>query len=380
MSVIAVNTRLLLPGKLDGMGWFAYETLRRITQAHPEHKFVFLFDRRHSREFIFSDNVKPSVIPPQARHPLLWYIWFEYSVAYALKKCKADIFLSPEGLLCSRTAIPQIGVVHDLNFEHYPQHLPENVAAYYKKWFRKSVQIAARLATVSFFSKSDLIETYKTDEKIIDVVCNGSHELYKPVNDAFKTEIKNKYTGGKPYFIFVGSLHPRKNVVNMLLAFDKFKKENKSDIQFLIVGNKQWWNNDIKQAFENLDCKDEIIFAGRQPADELAKLTASAHAMIYVSLFEGFGIPIIEAMNCDVPVLSSNVTSMPEVAGDAAVLVNPDDDDEIAWGMKRIAFDYALRSSLIDMGRIQKQKFTWDKSAQLLWQTIETVLNERKIK
>ena len=308
MSAIAVNTRLLLPNKLDGIGWFTCETLKRITQSHPEHDFVFLFDRKYSDEFIFSENVTPLVIPPQARHPLLWYLWFEYSVAYALRKCKADIFLSPEGLLCSRTTIPQIGVVHDLNFEHYPEYLPANVAAYYKKWFRKSVNIATRLGTVSQFSKNDLIETYKTNADKIDVVYNGSNQLYKPVSDSVKTEIKNKYTNGKPYFIFVGSLHPRKNVVNMLLAFDKFKTESNNELKFVIVGHKQWWNEEIKNTFENLKFKSEIIFTGRQPADELARLTASALASVYVSLFEGFGIPIIEAMNCDVPVITSNVT------------------------------------------------------------------------
>ena len=121
---IAVNTRLLLPDKLEGIGWVAFETLKRITRAHPEHEFYFIFDRKWDDMFIFSDNVTPVAVSPQARHPFLYYLWFEWSVPHILKKVKADLFLSPDAYLSLRTEVKSIAVFHDLNFEHYPNDLP----------------------------------------------------------------------------------------------------------------------------------------------------------------------------------------------------------------------------------------------------------------
>ena len=121
---IAVNTRLLLKGKLEGIGWYTYETLKRIVEQHPEHDFYFLFDRAYDESFIFSKNVKPIILYPQARHPFLFWIWFEISVYRFLKNNNIDIFVSPDGYLSLRTKIPSLAVIHDLNFEHYPHDLP----------------------------------------------------------------------------------------------------------------------------------------------------------------------------------------------------------------------------------------------------------------
>ena len=130
---IAINTRLLLHNRLEGIGWFTYETLKIITRSHPEHHFIFLFDRPFHEEFIFSDNITPVVLFPQSRHPFLWYWWFEFSVPAALKKHRADIFLSPDGYLSLCAKTPSLPVIHDLNFEHYPEDLPWVVRRYQTK-------------------------------------------------------------------------------------------------------------------------------------------------------------------------------------------------------------------------------------------------------
>ncbi len=374
MATIAVNTRLLLPDKLDGIGWYALETLKRITTAHPEHRFVFVFDRKYNKEFIFSDNVEAIVVAPPARHPLLWYIWFEYSLAYAVNKSKADVLFSPEGLLCTRTNVPQVGVVHDLNFEHFPQYLPSNVAAYYRKWFRLYVQKAERLATVSTYSKNDLIKTYGLNENKIDVVYNGVGDHFKPIGAEETVQVRKLFAQGKPYFLFVGSLHPRKNISNMLLAFDQFKTVDQNDFKFLIVGKQQWWNSEMEQVFNSLVYKSDVVFTGRLDNVALAKVNAAAFAMMYVSHFEGFGIPVIEAMKCRVPVITSNTTSLPEVAGDAALLVTPTDVQGINKAMQLLVNDNALRNALIQKGEFQQQKFSWEKTAELTWKAIEKVL------
>ncbi len=185
--LIAVNTRLLLKDKLEGIGWFTYESLKRITKNHPEHQFLFLFDRPFAEEFIFSDNVSPIVVGPQSRHPFLWYWWFEQSLPKILHKQEPDLFLSPDGFLpLSYTATAGskpckfLPVIHDLHFEHYPQDIPFLARKYFQKYFPKYAKKANRIATVSEYSKQDISKLYKISIDKIDVVYDGANEAYKP--------------------------------------------------------------------------------------------------------------------------------------------------------------------------------------------------------
>ncbi|NTW25110.1 MAG: glycosyltransferase family 4 protein [Lentimicrobium sp.] len=371
---IAVNTRLLLHGKLEGIGWFTYETLKRITESHPEHEFYFIFDRPFHEEFIFSSNVKPIVIGPQARHPFLYYIWFELSVKYILKKIKADLFISPDGYLSLGTKVPSLVVFHDLNFEHYPADLPVAERWYYRTFFKKYARKARRIATVSEFSKSDIIRQYGVEPSLIDVVYNGANEYYEPVDDSTKKATLARHTEGRPYFFFVGALHPRKNLVNLFRAFDIFKETDTSDSMLLIAGARKWWTGEIAQVYEGMRFKDCVSFSGRLETVEMRNVLGSAIALTYVSYFEGFGIPIVEAFRCGTPVITSNVTSMPEIAGEAALLVDPFKPEDIAAAMKRISTDDLVRQQLISAGFERSKVFTWDKSAERLWQTIEKVM------
>jgi glycosyltransferase involved in cell wall biosynthesis len=373
---IAVNTRLLLPDKLEGIGWVAYETLSRITKDHPEHEFYFIFDRKWDERFIFSDNVIPVKAGPQARHPLLYYIWFEYSIPRVLKKIKADIFLSPDAYLSLRTKVPSVPVFHDLNFEHYPKDLPFLERKYYRYFFPKYARKADTIVTVSEFSKKDIVNLYDVQPDKVNVVYNGVNEQFKPVDEAVKEEFRQKLSDGCPYFIFVGALHPRKNLARLFSAFDYFKEQHVTDVKLLVVGNRKYWTKQIQQAFEGMKHKDEVVFSGRLRAPELRKTVASALGMVYVSYFEGFGLPIIEAFSCDTPVLTSNVTSMPEVAGDAALLVDPFSVKSIATGLGKIALDPDLRNKLIEKGRERRKLFTWDASAEKLWAVLEELMKK----
>ncbi len=145
----------------------------------------------------------------------------------------------------------------------------------------------------------------------------------------------------------------------------------------MIAGRKAWQFEDVMQTHERMQFRDDVIFTGHLSTDDLSKLMSGALAMVYVSKFEGFGIPLIEAMNCGTPVITSNVSSMPEVAGDAALLVNPNSASEIAEAMEKISKDDQLRKTLIVKGNIQKQKFSWDKTAESLWRSAEKILNEK---
>ena len=372
---IVVNTRLLIKNKLDGIGWFTFETLRRITKNHPEHEFYFLFDRKYSDEFIFSDNVRPVILNPPARHPVLWFLWFEVSVKRFLRKINADLFLSPDGYLSLSSNIKQIAVIHDINFVHRPQDLPFFARKYYNRFFPKFAEKAVKIATVSEYSKQDISEQYNIEKEKIKVVYNGCNEIYKPVDDAVKQKIKQKYSDGKAYFIFIGTLHPRKNIAGLFKAFEKFKAETKSDFKLVIVGTKMFMTENIENAYSESKYKNDIIFTGRLNPEELHKVLASAFAMTFVPFFEGFGIPILEAFSCDVPVICSNLTSLPEVAGDAALFVNPFDIEDIKNAMLKITQDKELRNSITEKGKIRKKMFSWDKTADKLWKIVEENIN-----
>lgn len=371
---IAVNTRLLLRGKLEGIGWFTFENLKRIAVSHPEHEFYFIFDRPYHQDFVFSSNVKPIVIGPQARHPILYFIWFELSIRYILKKIKADIFISPDGYLSLGTKIPSLAVFHDLNFEHYPADLPRAERFYYRTFFRKYAHKATRIATVSEFSKLDIVSQYGISPEKIDVVYNGANEMYAPIDLQGQTATLLQMTNGRPYFFFVGALHPRKNLVNLFRAFDIYKQTDKLNTVLLVAGARKWWTGEIAEVYETMASRQDVVFAGRLDTPDMLRVMGSAIALTYVSYFEGFGIPIVEAFRCGIPVITSNVTSMPEIAGEAALLVDPFKPEDIALAMRRISTDHTLREKLIKAGADRAAIFTWDKSAERLWKSIEKVM------
>jgi glycosyltransferase involved in cell wall biosynthesis len=373
---IAVNTRLLIKNKLEGIGWFSFETLKRITTNHPEHTFYFIFDRPFDKQFIFGDNVKPIVIGPPTRHPVLYYLWFEFSIPKILKEINADLFISPDGFLSLKTKIKSIAVIHDINFMHYPKDFPFLLRLYYRYFFPKFAKKANRIVTVSEYSKKDIVEQFSINEKNIDVVYNGSNSIYEPISDAEKELTKKKYTSGNNYFLFVGALSPRKNVSNLLLAFNDFKIKTQSKNKLVIVGEKMFKTRHLSQIFENLQFKDDVIFTGRMLPENLKNLYSASIALTFVPYFEGFGIPIIEAMNCETAVITSNKTSMPEVSGDAAILVNPFSVESISDAMIELQDNTELRSKLIEKGNQQKQEFSWDKTASKFWKTIEKVIHE----
>ncbi len=368
---IVVNTRLLLKNKLEGIGWFSFETLKRITNAHPNDHFIFLFDRDFDEEFIFADNITPLILSPPARHPFLFYIWFEFAVTGFLNKYKPDLFLSPDGYLSLKANCKQLPVIHDINFEHYPKDLSFLVRNYFRHFFPRFAKKASRIATVSQFSKNDIVQTYGIDPGKIDVVYNGCNELFKPVNNVTSAQTKDKFAGGADYFLFVGALHPRKNISRLFKAFDAFKNKQSNPVKLVIVGEKYYWTSDIKHTYIDMQFKDDVIFTGRLSTDDLKNVMASALALTYVPYFEGFGIPILEAMNSDIPVITSNVTSMPEVAGGAAFLVDPFSVDSITNAMFQLYRDRKLRDELIEKGKVRKLDFSWDKTAQALWESIE---------
>jgi len=368
--VIAVNTRLLLSGKLEGIGRFTYETLRLITRSHKEHIFVFIFDRKWSEEFIFGDNIIPVRGFPQARHPALWYMFFEHSVPAIIRKYKARLFLSPDGWMSLNSNVLSHAVIHDLNFFHYPQFIPWQTRIYLNHFFPLFIKKAGRISTVSEFSRQDITRQTAYNVDNIDVVYNGADSGFIPAALNVQDNIRRKYTKSCPFFLSVGLIHQRKNTANLIKAFNIFKRSQSSNLKLLIAGEKKWWTKEMQDVLDNADYGSDIIFTGRVPDHELKLITASAFAMMYVSYFEGFGLPILEAMNCDVPIICSNTTSMPEVAGDSALFVDPFSADSISYAMTKLYNNEALRNELINKATLQRNKFSWQNTANLLWYSI----------
>jgi glycosyltransferase involved in cell wall biosynthesis len=372
--LIAVNTRMLLPHRLEGIGYFCLEAFSRIVRNHPEHDFLFLFDRPFDQRYIFSPNVKGVVASPPARHPILWYLWYEYALPRIFKKYKPDLFVSPDGYASLASTVKTLTVIHDINFEHFPADLPFFNRSYYRHYFPKFAHHAHRIATVSEFSKKDIAGYYHVPEGKIDVVYNGVNEGFRPIVSADVQQVRDAFTEGAPYFLFIGAIHKRKNIIHLLQSFDAFKTQSGSTMKLVFAGQKRWWTEDMESCYTSLRHKSDIIFTGRVEEETLHRLAAAAFAVTYVSNFEGFGIPILEGMRAGVPVLTSNVTSMPEVAGDAALLVDPFSTTSITEGMLQLYTDAALRSQLVEKGLQRSKLFSWENTANSLWESMMKTL------
>jgi glycosyltransferase involved in cell wall biosynthesis len=371
---IGINARFLLDGKMEGFGWYSYEITKRLVQNHPEHEFIFFFDRSYSEKFIFGSNVTPVVIQPPARHPILFMLWFDIALPRALKKYKIDVFFSPDGYLSLRTKVPQIATIHDLNFEHFPEDLPFAARKYLRYFFPKFAHKAQHIITVSNYSKDDLVKTYAVKAEKITVAWNAASNIFKPIELEQKQLIRNTYSNGKQYFVFVGSLHPRKNIPRLLKAFEIYCEDQSNDWDMVIVGEALWNKSDDYTKFTG-SFKNRIHFTGRLALDDLALVVGSASCMTYVPYFEGFGIPLVEAMNCGVPIISGDLTSLPEVAGDSAIYCNPFDVNDIAKKMVEVSTNSLLRDSLSTKSLDRSSLFNWDKSAQIVWDSLIKISN-----
>lgn len=367
---IAVNVRFLLKGRLEGIGGYTFEVVRRLVTKHPEHEFLFFFDRPFDPSFQFGPNVKPIVAYPPARHYLLWWWWYEMSLPFLLKKYKADVFFSPDGYCSLRSKVPTVMVTHDIAHVHYPDQIPAWARHYYHRYVPRYLHRAERIITVSEFVKQDIRQYYQIPVEKITVAGNGVKASFRPVSKDRQTTIRTQYAKGKPYFFYLGAIHPRKNVERLIQAFDQFRSQYPSDIQLLLGGRLAWRSSTIEKAWQEATHRDDIHLLGYIPDEELPELLGSALALTYISLFEGFGVPLLEAMRAEVPVITSNVSSLPEVAGDAALLVNPTSTSEIAHAMQRIASEPKLTQKLIAAGKQKRQAYSWDQTATIIWKVL----------
>ena len=367
---IAVNTRFLLNDYLEGYGYFLFETFKRITRSHPEHEFIFIFDRPFDKRFVFAKNVTPVVVGPPARHPLLWKLWYDVKIPPILKKYKADVFVSCDGFCSLTTPVPQCLLIHDLSFIHFPSFIHRSHYLFYKYYTPKFLQKAATVVTVSAFSKQDILSQYKIEAGKINIVPNAVKDIFHPVQAGLRETVKKKYTSDKEYFVYAGAIHPRKNLINLLKAFSIFKRKQKSNWKLVLAGRLAWKYKQFVESLKTYKYREDVVLTGYLPEDELAQVIGSAYGLVYPSLQEGFGVPVLEAMKCNVAVITSENSAMQEIAKDAALYINPSDHTDIADKMMTLYKDEDLRGRLIQKGIKVSEQYSWDQSAELLWKCI----------
>ncbi len=370
---IAINCRFLIKDRLEGIGNYSYETISRLVASRPDDEFVLIFDRPYDEAFVFGDNCIPVVVSPPARHPWLWYTWFEWRIPYILKKYKAEVFYSPDSYLSMRSSVPTVLIVHDLAFLHYPRFIPTTVRRYYKKWFPRFLKKATQIGTVSHATATDVEEQYPNlslSEKTRYTPCAADEGFY-PREYSEKEEIRKTYTEGHEYLLFVGAIHPRKNVINLLKAFYKFKKFYRTDMRLVLVGRIAWMSDEFETYLDEHPYREDIIHLQDQDKKALSELYAAAYALVYPSYFEGFGMPVLESLQSGVPVIVSNVSSMPEVAGSAGLLVDPSSPDDICDKMGILYKDEQVYQELAEHCASQSAKFSWENTTATIAEMID---------
>ena len=370
---IAVNACFLDNDHLANDGIFIVECFSRLAKKIPQHHFLFLSDKPVNKKYIASKNIIPVTAGPKIKNPLLLQYWLNYKVPALLRKHKVDIFFSM-GNCSLRTKVPQCLMVNDLSFLHHPHFFTRNWFRFYKKNMPKFFNKAKVVVTASQFLKQDVINFYKIKEDKIDVVYQGINEIFIPVNWQQKEAIKEKNTAGKEYFLYTCEIHSNKNLVNLLKAFSFFKKRQQSNMLLVFATTRAITDAVFTQSFASYKYKSEVRLLENLSAENIAAITAAAYAFVYPVFYEGFCTSALEAMQAGVPVITSNKAAMPEICGDAALYINPDDFNDIADKMMLLFKDENKRNEFIIKGRQQAEKYSWDKTTELLWQAVENAV------
>jgi len=326
-----------------------------------------LFDRQYLSKDLNYGNVTKHVLRPRTRHPVFWLFWFEWAVRNKLKSLKPDVFFSPEGFGQLSTKMSSVVLLHDINFVHFPKYLSLAHRLFYNTFFPLYAKKAKRVITVSEFCKNDISETWKIPREKIQVVYNGGREL-KHMGSGVN------FYPETPYFLYIGSVTPRKNLINQIKAFELYKKETNAPDQFIIAGESRWGEKVIA-AVKKSPYSKHIKILGRVTDRDYFTLLKHAKALMYVSVFEGFGLPVVEAMSMGVPVITSNTSSLPEISGDASLMADPKNPDDIKSHMLSLR-DSVFVKEMIKKGYKRASLFSWDLSAQKTWGVLEQVFQE----
>ena len=272
------------------------------------------------------------------------------------------VFFSPTHYLPLRVPVKSVISILDVSYLYFPGLFKKKDLYQLKLWGGYSIRKATKIITISNSSKNDIIKAYGVKSEKVTVVYPGIKQISSIKQKELSMEdLKEKFGISSHYILFVGTLQPRKNIVKLIQAFSKITKQ---DIELVIVGKKGWQYEEILAAPEKFGIKTKVKFLDSVSDSDLPLIYKKALCFVLPSLYEGFGLPILEAMQYGCPVLTSNVSSLPEAGGDAAVYFNPEDIDEIASKIEDVISDPKLREEMIKKGYNQIKKFSWEKTAR----------------
>ena len=366
-----------------GLGHYSRTLIHSLAKFYPGHQY-FLFNPVRSSLFQFEEENIHEILPDHFPANLFTTAWRSSWVKKDLKKLKIDLYhgLSHEiPIGIQKSNITSVVTIHDLIHERYPGQYNSIDVKIYNKKFRYACQHADKIIAISEQTKKDILDFYKTPVEKIAVTyqsCNPS--FGESLSEAQKRIIQLKYELPPKFFLYVGSIIERKNLLNLCKAV--FILRNESSIPLVVIGDGGKYKQQVKDFIKQNDLEKKIIFLSERPSatssktfqsgEDLPAIYQSATAMIYPSFFEGFGIPVLEALWSRLPVITSNVSSLPEVGGNAVYYVNPQSAEEIAEGMKKIVSDEPLANELRQKGLLQAKKFSQQNCAE----AVMSVYNE----
>ncbi len=295
--------------------------------------------------------------------------WTLFRLSFEMFVNQPDVLFIPAHILPLIPPKKSVVMIHDLGFDHFPELYKWTDKAYHRYAVRFAKLFASHILTPSEFTRQDLHQKYNISLKKITTVYHGfDPKDFRPAHKGEKSPLN------EPYFYFVGRLEHKKNVARMLQAFGEFKQKTGLPHKFLLAGRPAFGYDTIQQAYDNLgEYKKDVQFLGYTSQEEATNYLRHAQTLVFATLFEGFGLPVLEAYASGTPVITSNVTSLPEIAGDAALLVDPRKTEEIVAAMTEVAHDASLRETLIKKGEQHYKKFSWDKAAKETLAVLEKV-------
>ncbi len=352
-----------LPNRV-GSSVYCFELLTNLAKLDKENNYEIYMPQSPTNDLPkATDKWRYTVLPSRK-------MWTITSLSLNLLKNRSlDVFFTPTHYLPIFSPKKSVVSILDVSYIYFPQLFKKKDLIQLKKWTKYSARKSEKILTISESSKSDIIKEYGVSGNKIEVIYPGINTSL-PVNNKLKMEDLEKKFGIKnKYILFVGTLQPRKNIERLIEAYSKIE----TDVSLVIVGRRGWQFEEILNAPEKYNVKDKVLFLENVSDEDLPAIYRNAEFFILPSLYEGFGIPVLEAMSYETPVITSNVSSLPEVGGDAALYVDPNDADDIANKMKKLLGDNNLKKQLIEKGKKQVEKFSWEKSARQTLEVLEGV-------
>ncbi|OIP37645.1 hypothetical protein AUJ95_07895 [Candidatus Desantisbacteria bacterium CG2_30_40_21] len=373
---IAINTIPLL-SPLTGVGNYTYQMARLLPIIAPENSYSYFYGYHTNRLFDYKDNSsfyhikefikKIPILGEMTRKAKGIANYFTYN--------NFDLYFEPNFISINIKAKHIITTVHDFSFKLYPQWHPKDRILYFKRNFSKNIKKVDKIIVDSNFIKQEAINLFGfPEDKLIPIYLGVDKDIFKPYPLEELQDVKIKYALPENFILFVGSIEPRKNIEGLLKAYICLKERIKDDLlKLVLVGFKGWKNNEIMELIKKV--KEDIIYLGYLSDAELGKLYNLATAFAYPSIYEGFGLPPLEAMACGCPVITSNIASLPEVCSDSVYYVNPYEIDDIADGIYKIITNEELKKGLVQKGLERAKFFSWEKSAMEHLRVFEEVCN-----